>query len=127
MESKLAYAESPPSYTPAASTEFQPAATPGPTSFPSPGHQQYPPSSQYPGGQYPYGPHYGYDQQPAGYPPSASVRPQHQQQVVVVSAGQQQPIIVQNYQSYIGHVVFAVIVCLVCNLPCGIIALVLAG
>ena len=131
MESKVEYTETPPSYTPPAPIQHQAAAppAPGPTSYASPGHLQYPPPAQYPGGQAPYGQYYGYDQPPAGYPPSASVRPlQQQQQVVVVSgAQQQQPVIVQYVPSYGGHIVFACFVLCLCNPLFGLIAFILAG
>jgi len=51
------------------------------------------------------------------------------QQVVMVSAGQQQPhtVILHQLPSYVGHIVFACIVFWLCNLLFGLIAFILAG
>jgi len=86
--------------------------------------------------QDPYGPHYGYNQPPAEYPPqqgygapqypTASVPPPPAPQQMVV-VGQPQPIIVHQVPSYAGHIVFACFVFWCCNPLFGLIAFILSS
>jgi len=93
-----------------------PVPAPEPTQYPPPGLQQYPPPPQYP----PMQPGYGISQYVAA--PTTQQEPQ----VVVVSA-YQQPVIVQQAPSYVGHIVFACFVFWCCNCLCGLIAFILAS
>jgi len=109
MENKAQHPESPPAYVPQDSATYPTASGPStagvlvPTQYPAPGPQQYPPLLQYPP-QPGYGTH---------------------QYIVLPPA--QQPVIVQQVPSYVGHIVFACLVLWLCDPLFGLIAFILAS
>ena len=103
------------------SMQQQPQPSPSPQSaWNDPNVHKYPP----PTGPCPYG------QPLAGaYPPPAYGTPEHrqQQQIVLITACQHQPITIDHTQSFAGQIILACIVTWLCNCPFGLVAFILAG